>query len=82
MKEITYAFNLSELPVLTTFLELDLADLPESTSPEFREYGTQELHVLYDFYGNEANDEYLGRITRAEKLLCCPYHAMELVWGL
>ena len=81
MKEITYVFDLSELPVLTTFLEFDPADLPESTSPEFREYGTQELRVLYDFYGNEANDEYLGKITRAEKLLCCPYHALELEFG-
>ena len=46
-------FNLLELPVLTAFLQFDPADLPESTSSEFREYGTQELGVLYDFDGNE-----------------------------
>ena len=40
MKEITYAFNLSKLPELTAFLNLDPVDLPESTSSEFREYGT------------------------------------------
>ena len=67
-----------ELPVLTAFLQLDPAGLPESTSSEFREYGTQELGVLYDFDGNEATDEYHGRITRSEKLLRCPYDAMEL----
>ena len=35
MKEITYAFDLLELPVLTAFLKLDPADLPESISLEF-----------------------------------------------
>ena len=34
LKEITYAFDLSELPVLTAFLKLDPTDLPESTSSE------------------------------------------------
>ena len=43
MKEITYAFNLSELRMLAAFLKLDLADLHESTSSEFQEYGKQEL---------------------------------------
>ena len=52
MKEITYAFDLLEFPVLTAFLKLDPADLPESISLEFWEYGTQQLCVLYDFYGN------------------------------
>ena len=35
MKEITYAFDLLELPVLTAFLKFDHVDLPESTSSEF-----------------------------------------------
>ena len=78
MKEITYAFNLLELPVLTASLKLDPADLPESTSSEFWEYSTQELHVLYNFYRNEATNEYHGRITRSEKLWHCPYDALEL----
>ena len=81
MKEITYAFDLPELPVLAAFLKLDLADLPDSTSSEFWEYGTQELHVLYDFYGNESTNEYHGRITRPEKLLHWPYDALELEFG-
>ena len=34
--------------------------------------------MLSDFYGNETNDEYHGRITRSEKLLCCPYHSLGL----
>ena len=68
MKEITYAFDLLELPELTAFLKLDPADLPESTSSEFREYGTQELRVLYYLYGNEATNEYHGRIIKSEKL--------------
>ena len=67
--------------MLTASLKLDPADLPESTSSEFREYGTQELRVLYDFYGNEAADEYHGRISRSEKLLRCPYDALELEFG-
>ena len=46
MKEITYAFDLSELHELIAFLKLDPADLPETTSSEFWEYGTQELRVL------------------------------------
>ena len=81
MEEITYGFDLSELPMLTTFLKLDPADLPESTSSEFREYGMQELQVLYDFYGYEAANEYHGRIIRSEKLLRCPYDALELEFG-
>ena len=81
MKEITYAFDLSELSVLTAFLKLDPADLPERTSSKFREYGTRELRVLYDFHGNEATDEYHGRTTRSEKLLRCPYDALELEFG-
>ena len=81
MEEITYGFDLSELPMLTTFLKLDPADLPESTSSEFREYGMQELQVLYDFYGYEAANEYHGRIIRSEKLLRCPYDALELESG-
>ena len=35
MKEITYAFDLSELHELIAFLKLDPADLPEITSSEF-----------------------------------------------
>ena len=35
MKDVTYAFHLFGLPMLTAFFKLDLADLPESTSPEF-----------------------------------------------
>ena len=31
----SYVFGLSELPMLTDFLKLDPADLPESTSSEF-----------------------------------------------
>ena len=80
-KEITYAFDLSELPVLTDFLKLDPTDQPESTSSESWEYGTQELHVLYNFYGNEVANEYHGRITRSEKLLRCPCDALELELG-
>ena len=34
MKEITYVFDLLELPLLPAFLKLDTADLPESTSSE------------------------------------------------
>ena len=37
MKEVTYLFNLLELPLLTAFFKLDL---PESTSSEFWEYDT------------------------------------------
>ena len=81
MEEITYGFDLSELPMLTTFLKLDTADLPESTSSEFREYGMQQLQVLYDFYGYEAANECHGRIIRSEKLLRCPYDALELEFG-
>ena len=80
MEEITYGFDLSELPMLTTFLKLD-PDLPESTSSEFREHGMQELQVLYNFYGYEAANEYHGRIIRSEKLLHCPYDALELEFG-
>lgn len=36
MKEITYALDLLELPVLTAFLKLDPADLSESTLSEFQ----------------------------------------------
>ena len=71
--------------MLTAFLKLDPTDLPESTSSEFRDYGTQELRaviVLYGFYGNEATDEYHGRITRSEKLLRYPYDALELGFGV
>ena len=75
MKEITYAFDLLEVPLLPAFLKLDTADLPERTSgsSECRVYSTQELHVLYNFPGNEATNKYHGRITRSEKLFCCPY---------
>ena len=54
----SYVFGLSELPMLTDFLKLDPADLPESTSSEFWEDGTQELRVVHDSSGNEATDEY------------------------
>ena len=54
----SYVFGLSELPLLTDFLKLDPADLPESTSSEFWEHGMQELCVVHDSYGNEATDEY------------------------
>ena len=37
--------------------------------------------MLYDFYGNDAADEYHGRITKSEKLLRCPYDALELQFG-
>ena len=37
--------------------------------------------MLYDFYGNKATHKYHGRITRSEKLLCCPYDALELEFG-
>ena len=67
--------------MLTASLKLDPADLPESTSSEFREYVAQELRVLYDFHGNEAANEYHGRKTRSEKLLRCPYDAFELEFG-
>ena len=54
----SYVSGLSELPMLTDFLKLDPADLPESTSSEFWEDGTQELRVVHDSSGNEATDEY------------------------
>ena len=78
MKGIKPASSLSELPVLTAFPKGDPAVFPETYLSDFLEQGTQELHAFYNFYGNEATDEYHGRLTRFEKLLCCPYDALEL----
>ena len=76
MKEITYAFDLSELHELIAFLKLDPADLPEITSSEFWQYGTQELRVFYDFMEMKPPMN-----TRSEKLLCCPYDTLEIEFG-
>ena len=46
MKEITYAFNLLELPVLTAFLKLDPADLPERPHQNFE----STVHKSYMFF--------------------------------
>lgn len=42
--------------MLTAFFKFDPTDLPENTSPDFHEYGTQEVCVLCN-YRNEAVDE-------------------------
>lgn len=81
IKEITVAFDLSDLPILNAFLKLDPADLPENSSPEIRCFGVEELQVLHNFYGNEAKDQYHGRTTRCKKLLHCPFDALELEFG-
>ena len=81
IKEISSAFDLSDLPILNAFLVLDPVSIPDSTMSVFSSYGLDELKVLHDFYANDATDHYQGRTTRCERLLHCPLQALQLEFG-
>ena len=81
MKEILTAFDLSDLPILNSFLVLDPVSIPESTSSDFASYGNNKLKTLHDFYGSDATDTYQGRTTYCEKLLNCQYHQLEMEYS-
>ena len=79
--EIASAFDLSDLPTLNAFLALDPSCIPNMCDENFASFGTSELKELHEFYGNDAVDEFQGKITRAEKLLTCPLPSLELEFG-
>ena len=59
-------------------MKLDPADLPKIEDSSFASYGEEELRVLHNFYGNDAENEYNGRSVRCERLLSCPFEALNL----
>ena len=79
--EISQAFNLSVLPILQALLMLDPKSYPETDSKEFQTYGNNSLRILYNYYGRDASNEFRGRFTKSNRLLKCPYDALQLEFG-
>ena len=77
INEISSAFDLSDLPVLNSFLVLDPVSIPEINSSEFNSHGIDQLRTLHHFYATDATDTYEGRTTRCEKLLPCTFQQLE-----
>ena len=63
IEEIKGVFNISNLPVLHAFLDLDPRDLPYRDSLFFESYDEEELKVLHDFYGAGKQDTFQGRMV-------------------
>ena len=79
--EISRAFDLSELPVLQALLTLDPKSYPYTESEEFQTSGNNSLRILYNYYGNDASNEFQGRFTKSDRLLKCPCDALQLEFG-
>ena len=79
--EISQAFDLSELPVLQALLTLDPKSYPDTESEEFQTYGNDSLRILYNYYGIDVSNEFQGRFTKSDRLLKCPYDALQLEFG-
>ena len=69
--EIRTAFSISELPVVEAFLAIDPQTIPQESHESFTEYGTHNIGVLFEFYGNAKEDDFLGHRTVSVPLLFC-----------
>ena len=74
-------FTSAELPVLQDLLTLDPKSYPDTESEEFQTYGNDSLKILYNYYGSNASNEFQGRFTKSNRLLKCPYDALQLEFG-
>ena len=74
-------FTSAELLVLQDLLTLDPKSYPDTESKEFQTYGNDSLKILYNYYGSNASNEFQGRFTKSNRLLKCPYDALQLEFG-
>ena len=79
--EISQVFHLSEFPVLQALLTLDPKAFPDTGSEEFQTYRNNSLRILCNQYRSDASNEFQGRFTKSDRLLKCPYDALQLEFG-
>ena len=70
--EIRNAFDLTNLPILNSFLKLDPQDIPDTDAAEFSSYGDEEIIQLFNHYGTSKKDTFQGRTVITNPLLKCP----------
>ena len=79
--EISKVFDLSELLVLQVLLTLSPKSYPNTESEELQTYGNNSLRILYNYYVSDPSNEFQGRFTKSDRLLRCPYNALQLEYG-
>ena len=60
---------------------LDPKSYSDTESKKFQTYGNDSLRILYNYYGSNAPNEFQGRFTKSDRLLKCPYDALQLEFG-
>ena len=80
-KEMKDAFDLSNLPVLNSFLKLDSQDLPTTESTKFSTYGEHEMKEFYKHYGTRKEDTFQERSVNTDALLDVPMDALLIEYA-
>ena len=60
---------------------LDPKSYPDTESKEFQTYGNDSLRILYKYYGRDASNEFQRLLTKSDRILKCPYDALQLEFG-
>ena len=63
------AFDLTNVPVVNSFLKLDKQGLPSAESIEFPTYSEHEIKQLYNHYGRRKEDTFQERTVTTDALL-------------
>ena len=80
-KEMKDAFDLTNVPVLNSFLKLDLQGLPSAESTKFPTYGEHEIKELYNHYGTRKEDMFQERTVTTDALLDVPIDALLIEYA-
>ena len=75
-KEMKDTFDLTNLPVLNSFLKLDPQGLPSAKSTEFPTYSEHQIKELYNHYSRRKEDTFQERTVTTDALLYVPINAL------